>query len=169
VGRGLEDDRRRLEAARPRGLGSPGRALTLANCSGAAAHQCGFPYGSAEPPRGSSWSAQRGNGSNECCDLVDVFFDNLSLTLAERPLQATLSASRTCGAKPSVVASVRPGAGTSITSAAFSVGGKRTIDTSAPFSVKAPVAGKPKKIAVAAVATDSAGRTATLKKSVKGC
>jgi hypothetical protein len=109
-------------------------------------------------------SATRVTGS-----YVDVFFDNLSLTLSERPLQATLSASRTCGAKPGVVASVRPGAGTSITSVAFSVGGKRTIDTSAPFSVKAPVAGKPKKIAVAAVATDSAGRTATLKKSVKGC
>jgi hypothetical protein len=106
-------------------------------------------------------SATRVTGS-----YVDVYFDNLSLTLAEQKLAASLAVG-SCNAK-TVTASVKAAGGVALTSVAFSAKGKKVVDSAAPFSAKLAAAGKG-RVAVTAVVTDAAGRVATLKKSVKGC
>lgn len=107
------------------------------------------------------------NGSN------GVFVDNISLTLGKATVVTPPAAAKptlvvACKAK-TLVATVSPAKGSTVTSVTFLVNGKAAaIDKKAPFTARIGTAGLPAQVKVTA-RVKAGGKTTTLTKSIKRC
>jgi hypothetical protein len=104
------------------------------------------------------------NGKNQ------AYVDNVSLTLAAAPAPPPGGATLTVSCSgTTLVASVKPPKGATVTSVVFLANGKLVIrDTKAPFSARRETAGLSRRITVSAQVA-SAGRTTTLTRSIARC
>ena len=100
----------------------------------------------------------------------DGYMDNISLTLgtASPPVAGKSTLAAACSGK-TLVATLRPAAGTKVTSVTFLVNGKLiAVDSKAPFTLRLHVAGHPAHLKVTA-RVRAAGKTILVSKTVKPC
>ena len=106
------------------------------------------------------------NGKNH------AYVDNISLTLAKivaaPPATGKATLVAVCSGK-TLVATVRPAKGSTVTSVTFLVNGKPiAIDRKAPFTARIGTAGLPKQLRVVARVKEG-GKSAALTKSIRRC